>query len=285
MKKIIILLFIVNFGIFSCKTTKEEKIPKNLFPTESVDNYLMLDTLDVEKTINYSFSKTFGKYVKGYNSFVLQAIDSIQKKFPDGGGYFTGIKAVPAESPIGYNLKLFGRELLNASRTTSYCSGASYTAFIESLNLIFAQRNIILNDETYELMRMQEADGGRREDGVKFWGNWNADGYGSFDALVSYSGMGIKINPNQAVSGDFMNISWKSGIGHSVVFLGWLKIKNVPYLAYWSSQKRTNGLGLDTVRVEKIKNVSVVRLTNPEKIMTFTPNENGTHTEGDVVNF
>lgn len=65
---------------------------------------------------------------------------------------------------------------------------------------------------------MQEPDGGRREDEIKFWGKWNDDGFGNHFALVQYSQMGTTIKPIHARPGDFMNISWKKGGGHSVVF-------------------------------------------------------------------
>jgi len=35
----------------------------------------------------------------------------VQSRFPDGGGYFVGKDSIPTESPIGYELKLFGRSL------------------------------------------------------------------------------------------------------------------------------------------------------------------------------
>src|SRR5205085_6520040 len=65
----------------------------------------------------------------------------------DGGGYFTGIKAQPTESPIGYPLTLGETPLLAPPRTTSYCTGASYSAFIEGLNLWLQQEPAIKRDD------------------------------------------------------------------------------------------------------------------------------------------
>jgi hypothetical protein len=218
----------------------------------------------------------FGKAVTGYNGSVLKGIDKVQSTAMDGGGYFIGIKANPPESPIGYDLKFLDYELLDAPRKTSYCSGASYTAFIEGLNLIYQNEKFKKPDTDHlEAIRMQEPDGSRREDHVKFWGKWNADGFGSYYALVQYSGMGREIAPEEARPGDFANISWKSGLGHSVVFLSWVKDREQgkKYLLYWSSQKSTNGLGDQLVDVKKIKNIKIVRLTNPEKFATFDINK------------
>ncbi len=217
-------------------------------------------------------AEVFGKYVKGtYNEAILEGIDTVQATTNGGGGYFIGIKSRPTESPVGYPLKLFGLSLLDPPRTTSYCSGSSYAAFIEALNRILPEGAKQLSLERFEACRMQEPDGGRREDEVKFWGHWNDDGFGSHFALVQYSGMGSEVLPKNARPGDFMNISWTHGGGHSVVFLGWLRGESGEKgIAYWSSQPGTNGFG-DVLAdsIKNIRNVKTVRLTAPEKIFKF----------------
>ncbi len=204
------------------------------------------------------------------NVRVLQAIDIVQGHVPDGegGGYFTGVHATPTESPIGYALSLFGRPLLKPTRKTSFCTGGSYAAFVEALNLIFGDAPPALTPEQADAMRMQEADGGRREDGVKFWGYWNADDMGSKFALVDYSGMGRIVSPDKARAGDFMNIRWKSGKTHSVVFLGWRKAKDGSgKVLWWSSNEfGEDGLGDRTAPVSDLKGVKFVRLTDPQAL-------------------
>jgi hypothetical protein len=236
--------------------------------SKAQNDWLILKDSDLsEGTFHQNHFEIFSKYTSGYNLDVLKGIDKVQSSAMDGGGYFVGIKADPPEAPIGYDLKLFGKDLFDLERTTSYCSGASYSAFIEGLNSIYSDSNKILNDAIFESIRMQEVDGSRREDGIKFWGKWNDDGYGNHFALVQYSGIGNVIEPKNAQPGDFMNISWKSGAGHSVVFLGWHIDKNDSLnIVYWSSQKGTNGLGDDVVPVSKIKEVMIVRLTNPDML-------------------
>jgi len=206
----------------------------------------------------------------GYNAYVLQAIDKVQASAPDGGGYFTGVKAVPAESPIGYPLQLLGQPLLSPARTTSYCSGSSYTVLIEALNAIFPGRQ--LDAQRLELLRMQEPDGGRREDRVKAWGWWNADGYGSQFCLVQYLGLGQEVDARDARPGDFVNISWKSGLGHSVVFLGYSRgADDQLRVSFFSSQASTKGLADHTVAADTIADLKFVRLTHPERLFTFEP--------------
>jgi hypothetical protein len=245
------------------------------FPTKDNGKWLMLPKTALRKGAQHTaHARIFGKYVRGYNYYILEGIDFVQATAPDGGGYFTGIKAKPTESPIGYELKIFGKSLLDPPRPTSYCSGSTYSAFIEALNRIYGRCGLdSLDYEHYEALRMQEIDGGRREDGIKFWGHWNADGFGNHFALVQYSGIGIVIEPKNARPGDFMNISWKKGGGHSVIFLGWHKDKaGEKHVVYWSSQKGTNGLGDQIVGIDKIKSVKVVRLVKPDQIFHFNLN-------------
>lgn len=242
-----------------------------LQPTTDNGEWFILKKEDLAGGTHHTrHAEIFGKYVTGYNAWVLQAIDKVQATAVEGGGYFTGIKAVPTESPVGYALTLFGKPLLAPPRTTSYCSGATYAAFIEQLNLMLPQAGQQLTPERLEALRMQEPDGGRREDTIKFWGKWNDDGFGNHYALVQYSQMGTEIKPRNARPGDFMNISWKKGLGHSVIFLGYYRDENgSKNVVYWSSQTRTNGFGDEVVPLERIKDVKVVRLTAPQNLLSF----------------
>ena len=272
------------FLLFS--TLKAQK--NNYFPTQDDSTWFVLNSKDVYLgTYHTKHYKIFGKYITGYNLFILKAIDFVQSKAMDGGGYFTGIKAKPAESPIGYNLSLFKKQLLKAPRKTSYCSGSSYAAFIEAMNFLYEKNHPNLSEERFEALRMQEPDGSRREDNVKFWGKWNADGFGNNFALVQYSGIGKRIKPINARPGDFLNISWKKGGGHSVIFLGWyINENNKKCVVYWSSQKRTNGLGNDIVPISKIKDVMFVRVVYPEKLFNFKLNKTvKTKIKGDIIDW
>jgi len=245
-----------------------------LEPTRDNGEWFLLHKDDLVAGAHHTrHAEIFGKYVAGYNHYVLQGIDKVQATAMEGGGYFIGVKAVPAESPVGYKLQLFDHPLLEPPRPTSYCSGASYAAFIEQLNLIFPQKGGKLSDERYEAIRMQEENGGRREDTIKFWGKWNDDGFGSQYALVQYARMGEEIKPRQARPGDFINISWAKGGGHSVVFLGWYQDENLnKHIVYWASQTRTNGFGDEVIPLERIKEIKAVRLAHPENLFTFDVN-------------
>jgi hypothetical protein len=142
------------------------------------------------------------------------------------------------------------------------------------MNSLVPEMGREISAERLEAMRMQEPDGGRREDGVKFWGHWNDDGFGTQYALVQYSKMGEDVRPVDARPGDFVNLSWKSGLGHSAIFLCFLEGPGgEKRMLYWSSQPGTNGLGDQSSPLEKIKEAKFVRLTHPERVLTFDPKQ------------
>jgi len=248
----------------------------------------MLTKNDVAKMpYHLEHYKIFSKYTSGYNLNVLRAIDTVQSHAMDGGTYFLGIKAVPPESPVNYELKLGDKSLITPPRSSSYCSGSTYAAFIESLNYAMPEAAQKLTAEQIEAMRMQEPDGGRREDWIKFWGIWNADGFGSQFALVQYANIAVEVKPEDAQPGDFANISWKSGNGHSVIILGWyVDENNEKNLVFWSSQKSTNGYGDKMSKLDDIAEIKIVRIVSPEKIYNFdikTPIDKSV--KGDIINW
>jgi len=214
----------------------------------------------------------FAAHTTPINQAILRAIDKVQSTALDGGKYFIGIHATPAESPIGYPLRLYNSPLLDPPRKSSYCSGATYTVFIETLNSLYPNGAEKISSDRLESLRMQEKDGSRREDGVQFWGHWNDDGFGNHFALVQYSGMGEPIDPKNALPGDFVNINWKSGLGHSAIFLSFFTDENgTKRILYFSSQPATNGLGDQSSPLDKITTVKFVRLTHPDRVFDFNP--------------
>ncbi len=259
--------------------------PKSI---KSQNKWLILKPGDISANYhNLDHFKIFSKYSRSYNLEVLKAIDTVQAHAMDGGGYFIGIDSTPTESPIGYDLKLFGSSLIKPTRSSSYCSGSTYSVLITALDFILGKQANKLSKGRLEAMRMQEPNGGRRNDWIKYWGIWNADGFGSEYALVQYSKMGSVVKPKDAMPGDFMNISWKSGIGHSVIFLGWSIDKNGDKcVTYWSSQKGTNGFGDQIVSLKKIKSLKIVRLTKPQNIFKFNISKKvNTNVAGDMPEF
>ncbi|MBI1332427.1 MAG: hypothetical protein GC165_06075 [Armatimonadetes bacterium] len=216
----------------------------------------------------------YGQDTPELNQAVLMAIDDIQASAPDGGGYFMKSGANPPASPIGIPLKLGDYRLISPPRSSSYCSGASYAAFIGALDTATVSCQSEISEDRLDALRMQDQNGHLREDMVKMWGCWNADGPGSYYALSLFSKMGTRVDPLDARPGDFCNLDWRSGYGHSVVFLGWDTTPDGEMaMRFWSSQKSTNGLGDRTARLSEIKCFVFSRLTNPEDVLTFDPSK------------
>src|SRR4051812_15397465 len=83
--------------------------------------FCVIPANDVAKEAHHTrHAELYGKYAIGYGLQVLKGVDEVQKSAGDGGGYFIGVKARPAESPIGYAVKLFGTPLLAPPRGSSY---------------------------------------------------------------------------------------------------------------------------------------------------------------------
>jgi len=272
--KTISLLIIICITSLTVTLAQDHEVHISTAPTTDDGKYFMLKKADLAKGPHHTqHYEIFGKYVQGINAAILKGIDIVHAHAMDGGGYFTGKDSIPTESPVFYNLQLFGKPLIETPRHSSYCSGATFTAFIEALNLLMPEGAQRLSADRLEAIRMQEPDGGRREDLVKFWGNWNADGAGSQFALVQYSGMGKEITPAQLRPGDFVNITWKKHFGHSVIFLGWITLKGDKKIVYWSSQKATNGYGDQVVTLKRIKTIKAVRLANLDRLFEFDPKQ------------
>ena len=223
-------------------------------------------------TYHTSHADTYGTDVPKANLEILKGVDRVQATAMDGGGYFIGVKASPPECPVGYPVTFLGEPMLTPTRPTSYCSGASYAAFIEALGELVKDRQAEISEDQVEALRMEEPDGGRREDMVKFWGWWNADGPGSLYALTLYTQMGTRVAPESAIPGDFCNINWVSGPGHSVVFLGWeITEGGEQGMRFWSSQKSTNGFGDLVVPLRTISGYVFTRLTRPDAVINLDP--------------
>lgn len=97
----------------------------------------------------------------------------------------------------------------------------------------------------------------------------NAMGPG--EALMTF-GMGTMVTDwNQAQFGDFVQIWRWNGSGHSMVFVDWIKNSTgtITGLKYWSSQKKTNGIGYNTEYFAETKGIDrkrtfICRVTDPQ---------------------
>lgn len=288
MKTIVLIFYMLSFCNLFCdticyiiivpgtKTTALTKIQYRMTAKSITGNiekesipFFLTKSLMPQSGKHTSHETIFNEYAPDYNRYILRAIDKIQGQAQDGGGYYTNKIDKSRESPIGYPLKIFNFTLIQPPRTTSYCTGATFAAFIETLNLVYPDGDTRLKQNRYEALRMQEMDGTRRDDYDKAWGNWNTQ-WGAQIVLIYYLNMGKIVSQREARPGDFINILFKGGGGHSAIFLGWYENEiGEKQLLIWSSQPETNGISDQLVPIHKIAGLAVVRLTDPGNIFLF----------------
>lgn len=195
-----------------------------------------------------------------FNAIVLEQIRDI----PDGGGYATTREAhsalVSAVAPQAGSISV-----LAVRARPSYCSGATYLAFLKTLKAAETSGFIEpLGDAWRELMPKAAPDG------VGIWGRWNANGPGA-SRLFHELQLGRNFTDwGEARPGDFLKIFWTDAVGknergHLVVFLGEDERNGVPHVSFWSSNK-PNGYGEKSVAKSKIARAIFSRLESPGNI-------------------
>ena len=213
-----------------------------------------------------------------YNPEMLKEITNIKP----GGGY--NIDGPPSNQSlcVGDSCTLN----MSRSRRSSYCSGATYTAFINLAERAGAFRQ--MNPSQLENFKTD------KRDNYGFWGLWN-NNYGGVADANRYIKFGKNISSfSSACAGDIVKFSRKSytytyrakvrnrktgrtsyvtrtgkkgGGGHSVVFLGY----EDGLVYYWSSNKTTGGYGITCEAASKIEKTNIVRVTNPENLANVRP--------------
>jgi hypothetical protein len=186
---------------------------------------------------------------------VVQAAEGI----PTGGGF--NDKSALAASNLIHSVSASQDGLsLNINPQAahpSFCSGATYLVFLSVVNALIQNGKIQLSREAVRAIRPQGQD-----DNVGVWGYWNNSNRGAAD-LFDKLGLGPTFNSfEDARPGDFMNIDWKSGGGHSVIFLG----LEGDQVKFWSSNVSTGGFGEKTASRQSIQRATFSRLEHPEKL-------------------
>lgn len=197
-------------------------------------------------------------------NFNAQLVRQVSK-MPLSGGYsvqreaFEGIyKAI--------NLQGEDLQLEVAKACPSFCSSATYLVFLKTLKYNVTQSKLKLSPQDIRCLCFND-----EEDGVGFWGRWNANGPG-VAKLVADLDLGINFESYQkAQAGDFVKIFWTDEIGkkergHLVVFLGMVKDnEGESYVKFWSSNM-PDGYGTKLVSVKKIKWAIFSRITKLENL-------------------
>lgn len=207
---------------------------------------------------------------------MLQALDHINQRHPDGGTYSLAADATPTR----WDLALFGHPLSLGFSRSSYCTGAVYSAFVTFFNLLFPGSAALRDALNVHLsaFEMQRPDPSGRlvmkkdYDGV--WGWFN--GASLHVPLVKIMGVAKDVRPDQLQPGDLLQLwRWdqkRSGIrsGHQVVFLGYGKdAAGEPVIHYWSSNPTTNGFGDESEPLSRMAYMEGVRIVSPLAVRQF----------------
>ncbi len=201
------------------------------------------------------------------NSLLLEVL----KTMPQGGGYsVSGTAASNLASSIAVDARTGNLRIEAEKAQPSYCSGATYVAFLAVLSELQVNHRIDISPEAADALLMK-----RQADGVGVWGRWNSNGPGT---AKLFADLGIGTNFTDiamAMPGDFMKIWWNDGIGstergHSVVFLGaGRNDSGEEWVKFWSSNQDV-GYSEKIIPRSKIVRVLFSRLEDPSRINLVT---------------
>lgn len=162
--------------------------------------------------------------------------------FPRGGGY----RWNPLEPTSGVTRAIIykGKQILPADDKT-YCCGITFQSWFETIG-----HNVEL--AVTEMQKLQQ-----------LWYCAKGNRGGCQDALIAVR-LGVTVGLDQAIAGDFLQL-WRKptdkyphGTGHSVIHLK----HDAETVTYFSTQRRTNGPGEQTERLDNMADLFFVRAIN-----------------------
>jgi len=195
------------------------------------------------------------------NALILDAV----RAMPTGGSYRANVASLTSlrRAIQSTNSRLV---IDPAQATPSFCSGATYLAFLSVLIQLNRDGRLPLDDNVLTALLVQE----HQADGAGIWGRWNANGPGTA-RLFHEADLGRNFTSfEEARPGDFMKVWWNDEIGaresgHSVVYLGTATRADGEYVEYWSSNM-PNGFGYNAVPRQRIHRQLFSRFEHPENV-------------------
>jgi hypothetical protein len=207
-----------------------------------------------------------GSKALDYSDIIAQTVGGM----PKGGKYSTSPESFnQLKNSITKNPD--GTLHIDTSHTTqSFCSAATYQAFLSSIEALAKQGKIKLDPDTVQALSVMG-----QKDGQGVWGRWNANGPGTAK-LFAETGMGTNFTDiSKAKPGDFLKIFWNDKVGagehgHSVVYMGQGQdAQGNPTLKFWSANNK-GGMGVEEVPMSRVNGTLFSRLTHPENINNIT---------------
>lgn len=145
---------------------------------------------------------------------------------PNGGGYCN-----LADTGVNETIRQNGSLILSASKGGTYCCGYTFEVAMR----IAEQRGLLADKSVSKVRRFQQ----------EWYGSVDSAALKQCAAAVCDLGIGREIALDDAQPGDFVAFQRNNGIGHSVVFLGWVKNQTGKKVGihFRSSQPGTDGIG------------------------------------------
>ena len=138
-----------------------------------------------------------------FNALVLEQI----RAMPDGGGYATTREAHAALNS-SVQLGAGSVSIQPAKACPSYCSGATYLVFLQTLHAAEKKGLMPPLGSVWAALAPKSSP-----DGVGIWGRWNANGPGA-SRLFHELALGRNFTSYaEARPGDFMKIFWTDAVG------------------------------------------------------------------------
>ena len=152
------------------------------------------------------------------------------KSFGRGGGYDKSWKSSGCPAPVEHK----GEIILRGSDDGTYCCGFTFAVAAKAL----AEAGALSSKSPVELRSFQKVWFGATKK--------KAEQEKQCALAVQGLGVGTEVAAGEAMAGDFAQL-WRRGdkpSGHSVLFLGWIKVADERMgLSYLSSQGSTGGIG------------------------------------------
>lgn len=144
---------------------------------------------------------------------------------PDGGGY-----CALTDTGVNQTIRQGDSLILSASKGGTYCCGYTF----EVAMTVARKRGLLAKTPATKVRRFQQ----------EWYGAEKGSEQKQCALAVVNLGIGREIPMAEAKPGDFVAFQRLSGIGHSVVFLGWIKDRDgeITGIRFRSSQPTTNGV-------------------------------------------
>jgi hypothetical protein len=158
--------------------------------------------------------------------FLRNDVLNVAYSYPDGGGY-----CALNDSGVSHTIRYDGSVILPASKGGSYCCGFTFMVAMR----VAEERGLLAGKSVDEVRRFQR----------EWYGSEKGAASGQCVAAVVDLGVGHEIAPEDARAGDFIVFDRTTKIGHSVVFLDWMRDRagKIRGLHYRSSQSSSRGIG------------------------------------------